>query len=145
MRCAASAGLLAALVLATASAATVAPIPGKGNSLSFLHQIIDVHTAKSPMDEIRLFEVCASTCAEPTLILQVVGENRPPAGKMALIKLWTLNYGLRRVDSVSLRETTVVIEGWTYARGALSCSATFSFSELGILEDGLQDNGCVAH
>jgi hypothetical protein len=129
--------------MGTSSATTVEPIPSKGNALSFLHQIIAVHTAKSQMDEVRLYELCASGCAVPTLALQVVADNRPPAGKMARVTSWVLGYGLRRVDSISLRGTVVSIEGWSYEQGALSCTATFSFSERGILSEALEDGGCA--
>ena len=135
--------LLLALVANQIAAAAITPIPGKGNALSFLHQIIGVHMAKSEMDEVRLYELCASTCNEPRLALQVVADDRPPAGKISHGAIWALPYVLRRIDSVSLEGTTVWIEGWTYDQGSLSCAAVFSILENGRLSESLEDRGCA--
>jgi hypothetical protein len=135
--------MFAAVGIESASAATVTPIPIKGDALSFLHQVIGVHTAKSSMDEVRLYELCAASCREPTLVLRVVADNRPPAGKAAWVNLWKLPYTLRKIDSISLEHTTVRIEGWSYGRGTLSCTATFGISDNGLLSDKLEDGGCV--
>ena len=122
----------------------IVSMPPRGADLSFLHRIVGIHVAKSMMDEVWLMEVSSGAGDEITLALRVLGASRPPAGKIGRIEIWNLPYKLRTVESVAIVGTTVTIQGWTYDKGSLVCTASFSFGSDGKLRGSLQDDGCRA-
>jgi len=135
----------ASLVITTTAAwaQPQAPIPTRGDALSYLYMIGGVHSVETQTERVRAFEIAAPEPDEVGIALEVAADNREPNGtKAGRSYIWKLSATLSRVDSIELAGDVVTIKGWSNRRGRLICTCQFRFVER-VLSDQLDDRGCI--
>jgi hypothetical protein len=120
-----------ALLIGPCAVAASAPFqvfPVGDPDLSFLYYVVDIHTARSAGEEVRVFEPGRPQSDGANLAIRVVADKRLPPGTAARIAVWSLPYRVESIEAVSLDDTTIKIDGWLPLGGVSPPARTLSGS-----------------